>query len=108
MFQRMDVSKMLEITGKKSVVMVIFIVFPKKKGFRNIRSSRSEVFLGKGVLKIYSEFSGENPCRNVISIKFQSNFSEITLRQGCSPVNLLHIFRSSFYKNTYRGVLLEH
>ena len=101
MFQRIDVSKMLEITGKKSVVMVIFIVFPKKKGFRNIRSSRSEVFLGKGVLKICSEFSGENP-------KFQSNFSEITLRQGCSPVNLLHIFRRSFYKNTYRGVLLEH
>ena len=31
MFQRMDVSKMLETTGKKSVVMVIFIVFPKKK-----------------------------------------------------------------------------
>ena len=85
-----------------------FYCISKKKGFRNIRSSRSEVFLGKGVLKIYSEFSGENPCRNVISIKFQSNFSEITLRQGCSPVNLLHIFRRSFYKNTYRGVLLEH
>ena len=26
------------------------------------RSNQSEVFLGKGVLKIYSKFTGENPC----------------------------------------------
>ena len=29
-----------------------------------------------------------------------SNFVEITLRHGCSPVNLLHIFRTPFFKNT--------
>ena len=28
----------------------------------------------------------------------QSNFIEITLRHGCSPVNLLHIFRTPFLK----------
>ena len=28
------------------------------------------------------------------------------LQHGCSSVNLLHIFRTSFYKNTYRGLLL--
>ena len=28
--------------------------------------------------------------------KLQSNIIEITLRHGCSPVNLLHIFRASF------------
>ena len=39
--------------------------------------------------------------------KFQSNFTEITLRHGCSPVNLLHIFRTPFPKNTSRGLLLE-
>ena len=33
------------------------------------RSIHSEVFLGKGVLKIWSKFTGEHPCRNVISIK---------------------------------------
>ena len=33
------------------------------------RSSRPEVFLGKGVLKICSKFIGEHPCRSVISIK---------------------------------------
>ena len=36
------------------------------------RSSHPEVFLVKGVLKICSTFTGEHPCRNVISIKFLS------------------------------------
>ena len=27
----------------------------------------------------------------------QSNFIETTLRHGCSPVNLLHIFRTPFH-----------
>ena len=65
-----------------------------------------EVFLGKIVLKICSKFTGEHPCRSMISIKLQSNFIEITLRHGCSSVNLLHIFRSPFYRNTYGGMLL--
>ena len=30
----------------------------------------------------------------------QSNFIEITLRHGCSPLNLLHIFRTPFPNNT--------
>ena len=34
------------------------------------------------------------------------NFIEITLRRGCSPVNLLHIFRTTFPKNTSGGLLL--
>ena len=58
------------------------------------RRSHPEVFLGKGILKICSKFTGEHPCRRVISIKLKSNFVEITLRHGCSPVNLLHIFRT--------------
>ena len=36
------------------------------------RSSHSEVFLVKGNLKIRSKFTGEHPCRSVISIKLQS------------------------------------
>ena len=60
----------------------------------------------KCVLKICRKFTGENPCRSVISIKLQSNFIEITLRHGCSPVNLLHIFRTSFAKNTSGRQLL--
>ena len=37
------------------------------------RSSSPEVFLGKGVLKICSKFTGEHPCRSVISIKLLCN-----------------------------------
>ena len=64
------------------------------------------MFLGKGVLKIYSKFTGEYPCRSVISIKMFCNFIEITLRHGYSPVNLLHIFKTPFVKDTSGGLLL--
>ena len=57
------------------------------------RSSLSEVFLGKGVLKICSKFTGEHPCRSAISVKLHCNFIEIALRHWCSPVNFLeHLF----------------
>ena len=70
-------------------------------------SSRPEVFLGKSVLKICSKFAGEYPCRRAISIKLLCNFTEIALRHGCSPVNLLHIFRTSFPRNTCGWLLLK-
>ena len=69
------------------------------------RSSPSEMFSGKRVLKIYSKFTGEHPYRSVISIKL-SNFIEIALRYRCSPVNLLHIFRTRFSRNTPGRLLL--
>ena len=47
-----------------------------------MRSNRPEVFLGKGVPKICSKFTGEHPCRCAI---------EITHLHGCS-VNLQRIF----------------
>ena len=70
------------------------------------RSSHPEVFLGKGVLKIWSKFTGEDPSRSAISIKLQSNFIQIALRHGCSPINLLHISRTPFPKNTSGWLLL--
>ena len=51
------------------------------------RSSHIQVFLGKGVLKICSKFTREHPCWCAISIKLQSNFIEIRLPHGCSPVS---------------------
>ena len=69
------------------------------------RSSHPEVFLEKDVLKIAANL--QNTCRNAISIKSQRNFTEITLRHRCSPVNLLHIFRIPFLKNTSGGLLLN-
>ena len=70
------------------------------------RTSLPEALFGKGVLKICSKFI-EDPCRIVISIKLQSNFIKITLQHWCSPVNLLHIFRTPFSKNTSAGLLLS-
>ena len=62
------------------------------------RSSHPEVFLEKGVLKICSKFTGEHLCRSVISI---------TLRHRCSPVNLLHNFRTTFTKSTSERLILD-
>ena len=36
------------------------------------------------------------------------NFIEIVLWHGCSPVNLLHIFRTPFRKNTSEWLLLTY
>ena len=47
-----------------------------------------------------------HPCRSAISITLQSNFIEIALRHGCSPVNLLYIFRTPFPKNSSGWLLL--
>ena len=71
------------------------------------RSTRPEVFQGKGVLKICSKFIGEQAYRSVISIQLQSNFIEITPRHGCSTVNLLHILGTPFSQNTSRWLLLS-
>ena len=72
----------------------------------SVRSIRPEVFLENGVLKICSKFTGQHPFRSAISIKLLSNFIEITLRNEFSTVNLLHIFRTTFYKNTSEWLLL--
>ena len=94
------------------------------------RSSPPEVLLEKSVLKVCSKFTEEHPCRSVILIKLLCHFIEIcskfteehpcqsvilikllcnvfeiALRHGCSPVNLLHILRTPFYKNTCGGLL---
>ena len=57
--------------------------------------------LGTGVLKICSKLSGEHP-------SLLCNFIEIKLWHECPPVNLLHIFRASFLKNTSGRLLLQY
>ena len=47
--------------------------------------------LPRGVLK-------KRCSENMQQIKLLCNFIEIALRHGCSPVNLLHIFRTPFSK----------
>ena len=65
------------------------------------------VFLRKGALKIRSKFTGEHSCQSAISINLRSNFIEVTPGHGRSPVNLLHIFRTPFPKNTSEELLLN-
>ena len=69
----------------------------------SFRSSRPEVVLGKGVLKICNKFTGEQLCQIEISTKLLCNFIEITLWHGFSPVNLPHIFRPHFLRTPLYG-----
>ena len=68
-----------------------------------LRSSPSKVFLGKGVQKICSNFTGEHPVPKLLC-----NFIEIALRHVCSLVNMLHIFRILFLKNCFWILLSEY
>ena len=52
-----------------------------------IRSTHTQVSVGKGFLQIWSKLTGQLPCRSVILIKFHSNIIEITPGHGYSPVN---------------------
>ena len=70
------------------------------------RSSHPKVFLWKGVLKICSKSTGEQPCRSAILIKLPSNFIKITLRLRCSTVKLQHISRTPFPRNASAWLLL--
>ena len=40
--------------------------------------------------------------------KVERNFTEITCQHWFTPVNLLHIFRAAFLKNTSEWLLLEY
>ena len=110
--------KQLILTDDKNIFTYCFLPIQRLQpnfntdGIRNFmytkdRSSRPEVSLGKVVVKMCSKFTGEHPCRSVISIKVLCNFIEITLRHGSSPVNLLHIFTISFPRNTSERLLWQ-
>ena len=66
-----------------------FIAFQTKS-----RSSYPEVLLRKGAQEICSKFTAEHLCRSVISIKLES-------------INLQHIFRTPFPRNTSGWLLLK-
>ena len=63
--------------------------------------------LRKRCSEICSKFTGEHPCQSVVSVKLQSNFIEMSLWHGYSPVIWLYIFRTPFAKNTSGRLLLE-
>ena len=60
------------------------------------------------VVFVVQRYSNEKqPSRAVPWKKCSSKFIEITLQHECSPVNLLHIFRTHFPKNTSEWLLLS-
>ena len=66
------------------------------------RSSHPEVFLGK---KCSENMQQINRRTSMPMCDFSK--VEVALRHGCSPVNLLHIFRTPFPKNTSERLLLK-
>ena len=66
------------------------------------RSNRSQVFLGKVILKICNKFAVENSCQSCKAVLLKSHFGI-----GCSPLNLLHISRTPLCMNTYGRLLLN-
>ena len=93
-----DFKKIVECKDSFNECTLLLLVIAAARN-HPFRSSRPEMFLRKGVLKICSKFPGEHPCR--------SNFIEVALRHGCSPGNWLHIFRTPFPKNTSGRLLLN-
>ena len=68
-----------------------------------IRNSPPEVLLEKGVVKICSKFSGEQPCRSAILIKLQSKFAiQILKVYNPSTFRLLTLLKI----DSYTGVFL--
>ena len=89
-------------------VWLISVAFCRTKKYQKQPSRRCS----HKKVKKFSEFTGEQPCRSVVSIKLLCNFIEITLevklRHGCSSVNFLFIFRTPFPNNTSAGLLPKH
>ena len=74
---------------------------------KNFRKQPPRGVLSKRFSENMQEIYRRTPCQNVISIKLQSKFNETTFRHGCSSVNLPHIFRIPFLKNTSGRLLLN-
>ena len=77
----------------------------------NIRESQAAL-LRCSQEKVFRKYAGNLQENNhveasVILMKLLSNFIEVTLWHGFSPVNLLHIFRTPCYKYTSGRLLLE-
>ena len=80
--------------------------YPSNQLLSYFQKQPSRGVLRKSALEIRCKFTGEHPWGSIISIELLCNFTKIALRHECSPVNLLHIFRTPFYKSTYGGMLL--
>ena len=72
-----------------------------------VTSSHPKVSIGKGALKVRQKIYRRTPMPKCDFNKVPSNFIEMALSHGCFPVNLLHIFRTTFPRNTSGWLLLN-
>ena len=87
----------------------LFLIFIKTAAFQNFsfliyikknRSSHPYMFLGKGVLKICSTFTGQHPCLSAISIKLLKICSKFTGEHQCRSaiaIKLLATLLKSYF-----------
>ena len=59
------------------------------------------MFVKTVALQLYSKYTGEQPCGNVISVKLVCNFTETALPHGCFPVYLLYISKTYFEEHLW-------
>ena len=98
----MVIVKLQIISSKKQLVQVICIqptciLFPEAA----LQRCSKERFSGN-MVQIYRRIPMLKRDFNRVALQL----TEIALRHECSPVNLLHIFRTPFYKIKYGGLLL--
>ena len=78
-------------------------IFPKSRDCQCVfvRSIPPDVFLGKGVPKICTKFTGEHPCRSVIPIKLLCNWNHtlawVLLYNG-KQNNFIHFKKDQSYQ----------
>ena len=82
------------VTGVKQNFSNILLSMMSSKLFQEWSILLIFLLTVSGILEICSKFTGEQPCRSVISKKLLCNFIEVTLRHVRSLVNLLHISRT--------------
>ena len=97
----------LPVTKQKSNITTL-----KKKLGKHVKQNyNAQKQSYKGVLKKRCsenmQIYRRTPMPKCDSIKLLSSFIEIALRHECSPVNLLHIFRTLSLKNTSGWLLLN-
>ena len=108
-----NAQKLLTISGKVTPFWIltesqmhvwVLPMFKILMNWSNLQKQPSRGILSKSFSENMQKFTGEHPYTHA---KVQSNFIEIALLHGCSPVNLLHIFTTTFPKNTNGWLVLN-
>ena len=60
----------------EAIVNIFNLILKTLRFFCGFRNSSPKVFLRKGILKIFTKFTGEHPCRSVTLTELPCNFIE--------------------------------